>query len=201
MCSHSVARILLAMFSLLLAMPGASESSAAGIAVRTRAMGAVRGELTAAGPRSLPPDAQIEVSLLDVSLADAPARSLADPVRVVPALLPYRFSIPYSPADVIDSHRYVVQARVTHHGRLLFVTDRSYPVLTHGEPDTVNVLMVPVAMEPALPMPGSDRDVHGCIASAGYSWCERLSACARPWELAAERRLPPGEASFRAYCG
>lgn len=34
----------------------------------------------------------------------------------------------------------------------------------------------------AGPMPGSDRDAHGCIASAGYIWCEPLSACIRPWE-------------------
>lgn len=30
---------------------------------------------------------------------------------------------------------------------------------------------------------GGDRDVHGCIASAGYTWSEALSACIRPWEL------------------
>jgi hypothetical protein len=30
--------------------------------------------------------------------------------------------------------------------------------------------------------PGSDRDEHGCIPSAGYSWCEPLQKCIRPWE-------------------
>jgi len=29
---------------------------------------------------------------------------------------------------------------------------------------------------------GSDKDEHGCIASAGYSWCEPLQKCIRPWE-------------------
>ena len=29
---------------------------------------------------------------------------------------------------------------------------------------------------------GNDRDEHGCIASAGYSWCESLNQCHRPWE-------------------
>lgn len=32
------------------------------------------------------------------------------------------------------------------------------------------------------PMPGSDRDSHGCIPSAGYSWCEAKQKCIRPWE-------------------
>ena len=32
------------------------------------------------------------------------------------------------------------------------------------------------------PVPGSDRDSHGCIPSAGYSWCPTLGRCVRPWE-------------------
>lgn len=31
-------------------------------------------------------------------------------------------------------------------------------------------------------MVGADRDEHGCIASAGYSWCEAKSKCLRIWE-------------------
>jgi membrane-bound inhibitor of C-type lysozyme len=31
-------------------------------------------------------------------------------------------------------------------------------------------------------MVGSDRDAHGCIGSAGYSWCEVKQKCLRPWE-------------------
>ena len=32
------------------------------------------------------------------------------------------------------------------------------------------------------PMPGSDRDEHGCIPSAGYTWCEVKQKCLREWE-------------------
>lgn len=31
-------------------------------------------------------------------------------------------------------------------------------------------------------MVGNDRDEHGCILSAGYSWCEAKHNCLRPWE-------------------
>lgn len=31
-------------------------------------------------------------------------------------------------------------------------------------------------------MPGSDRDSHGCIGSAGYVWNESTQKCVRPWE-------------------
>lgn len=29
---------------------------------------------------------------------------------------------------------------------------------------------------------GSDRDSHGCIGSAGYTWCEAKQKCIRIWE-------------------
>jgi len=29
---------------------------------------------------------------------------------------------------------------------------------------------------------GGDRDEHGCIGSAGYSWCETKQKCLRIWE-------------------
>ncbi|MDD5040453.1 MAG: hypothetical protein PHY34_04880 [Patescibacteria group bacterium] len=29
---------------------------------------------------------------------------------------------------------------------------------------------------------GGDRDEHGCIGSAGYSWCEAKQKCLRTWE-------------------
>ncbi len=31
-------------------------------------------------------------------------------------------------------------------------------------------------------MVGNDRDEHGCIGSAGYSWCEEKQKCLRTWE-------------------
>tara|TARA_R110000868_G_scaffold14650_8_gene67830 strand:+ start:259 stop:570 length:312 start_codon:yes stop_codon:yes gene_type:complete len=34
--------------------------------------------------------------------------------------------------------------------------------------------------------PGSDWDVRGCIASAGYLWCELLGRCVRSWETPCE---------------
>jgi len=32
------------------------------------------------------------------------------------------------------------------------------------------------------PIVGGDRDAHGCIGSAGYSWCEVKQKCLRTWE-------------------
>ena len=47
---------------------------------------------------------------------------------------------------------------------------------------------------------GSDKDVHGCIGSAGYSWCERTEKCERPWELAKQDGFNNTMKDFEKYC-
>ncbi len=34
---------------------------------------------------------------------------------------------------------------------------------------------------------GNDSDIHGCIGSAGYSWCEAKQKCLRIWEEPCEQ--------------
>lgn len=58
-----------------------------------------------------------------------------------------------------------------------------------------------------VPPPGSDRDAHGCIGSAGYSWCEAKAKCLRPWEepcaepsSAAPSTVLVSEADSTKYC-
>ena len=47
---------------------------------------------------------------------------------------------------------------------------------------------------------GNDRDAHGCIGSAGYSWCEKTAQCERPWELAKKEGFELTDSSFSAFC-
>jgi len=47
-----------------------------------------------------------------------------------------------------------------------------------AEPATPPV--TPPPSEP--PMVGDDEDEHGCIGSAGYTWCEVKQKCLREWE-------------------
>jgi len=47
---------------------------------------------------------------------------------------------------------------------------------------------------------GTDRDEHGCIGSAGYSWCARENACRRPWELAQEKQFANSAEAYSNYC-
>lgn len=57
---------------------------------------------------------------------------------------------------------------------------------------------------PVEPMPvravGGDRDEHGCLGAAGYTWCGREAACVRSWELAAARGFESSAEAFQRYC-
>ena len=43
---------------------------------------------------------------------------------------------------------------------------------------------------------GNDRDQYGCITSAGYSWCQTLNQCHRPWETVCESSDGNGHGGF-----
>ncbi|VWB42844.1 hypothetical protein [Burkholderia lata] len=61
----------------------------------------------------------------------------------------------------------------------------------------------PPAQSPAPaapPMVGGDRDAHGCIGSAGYSWCEQTQQCERPWELAKQKGFANSALAYEQFC-
>ena len=160
----------------------------------------VRGEVTYRERIAVPPGTQMEVLLLDVSRADAPAQTIGGVTLSDIGQPPYRFEIAYRPDQIVPSHQYVVRARLVHEGRLLFTTDQAYPVITRGHPTEVQIVLKRVGAPPAASTPGADRDEHGCIRSAGYSWCAKEGKCVRPWELAKEKGFAATEEAFRAYC-
>jgi len=48
---------------------------------------------------------------------------------------------------------------------------------------------------------GGASDAHGCIAGAGYTWCQQENKCVRPWELASEKGVDSMTAeAFASYC-
>lgn len=67
---------------------------------------------------------------------------------------------------------------------------------TPPTPSAAPVVPAPVP----IPAPGSDRDAHGCIPSAGYSWCAKENSCVRPWELAAKKSFKNTQEAYEAYC-
>ena len=74
---------------------------------------------------ALPPTAQIEVTLADVSLADAPSRTLASQrFGAEGRQVPFAFALTVDRADLDPRHSYAVSARITDaDGKLMFITD------------------------------------------------------------------------------
>jgi hypothetical protein len=44
------------------------------------------------------------------------------------------------------------------------------------------ILIISPGQKKEVPILGGDKDEHGCIGSAGYSWCEAKQKCLRIWE-------------------
>lgn len=57
----------------------------------------------------------------------------------------------------------------------------------------------PTVMDPPRPI-GGNRDAHGCLVAAGYTWCERERACVRPWELANAKGFENSASGYEAWC-
>lgn len=89
---------------------------------------------------ALPPSAQIEIKLDDVSLADAPSRTMASQSFASEGKqVPFAFSLTVDRADIDPRHSYAVSARITDaDGKLMFITDTRNSV-TFGSGSTVDM--------------------------------------------------------------
>jgi putative lipoprotein len=97
---------------------------------------------------ALPPSAQIEVRLDDVSLADAPARNIAQQAFGADGQqVPIAFLLRFDRSQIDPRHSYAVSARITgDDGKLMFITDTRNSVTFDGGSEidvgTLNLVMV-----------------------------------------------------------
>jgi len=111
------------------------------------------GSITYRERMALTDRAVVEISLLDVSLADAPATVIAQQDMRDPGQVPIRFELPF-PAEIIDPRRvYALQAKIFDRGELQFINDTRVPVLTRGANDRVRMTLVPVQTTPSADTP------------------------------------------------
>lgn len=89
---------------------------------------------------ALPPGAEFEAVIEDVSKAGAPAVVLAR-IGLKPAGVPIPFSIAYDPARLDPRARYSVRARILVDGRLWFASDTIHPVLRDAGESRVDILL------------------------------------------------------------
>ena len=100
---------------------------------------------------ALTPGATLIVELRDVSLADAPAPLIASQTISGPGQVPIKFEVRYNRQDIDDRNRYSITARIVESDdRLAFINDTAYEVITQGNPDKVDMLLVLVEPPPDL---------------------------------------------------
>lgn len=102
---------------------------------------------------SLSPQAQVEVRLLDVSIADMPATTLGIARIDDPGLPPIDFRLEFNPQNIDERKSYVVRAEIREGDRLIFTTDTAYPVLTRGAGNSTALMLVAVGHAPEPPAP------------------------------------------------
>ncbi|MFN4041475.1 MAG: YbaY family lipoprotein [Brevundimonas sp.] len=95
----------------------------------------------------LPPGHTLKVTLDDVSLADAPSRTLAEAtVDLEGRGPPYAVQLSTPALDLDPRHEYAVRAEIRDPaGALRFTTDTRHSVLTRGAPDRVDIVLVGVS--------------------------------------------------------
>jgi putative lipoprotein len=135
-----LASALLAGCSAMSAVSGGSGAAAA----------RVTGTVTYLQRIALPPTAMIRVQLADVSRADAPAVVLGEQViQAGGKEVPFAFEIPYDPARIDPRFTYAAGARIEDGGKLLFINDQRYAVITRGAPTHVDMVLRPVGGAPS----------------------------------------------------
>lgn len=131
----------LGLFSVVLA--GCAQPAAPAPAVPPRQV--IEGTVAWRERIALPPEAELQVSLNDVSRMDAPAVMLAEQrIRLAGRQAPVPFRLDVDAARLDPRKRYVVAARVVVGGALFFINDTAYPVLTQGAGKRVDMTLVRV---------------------------------------------------------
>ncbi|MFZ6747536.1 YbaY family lipoprotein [Undibacterium sp. Ren11W] len=99
---------------------------------------------------ALPPDAVLTVRVEDVSRADAHARVLAETSEVFGnRQVPIRFLLKVPSSAIEERFSYSLRASIKSGNDLLFTTTRSYPVLTRGAANQVDLMLD--AVPPPVP--------------------------------------------------
>jgi len=116
------------------------------------------------------PGAVLEVELLDISRADAPAERLAS-IRVkAQGQVPIPFTLHYDPAMVEQNRSYAVTAKLILEGKTVFRSDTVHPVLTRSASDSIEILMVRTGGRGVPPAPASAGSPGDQAALVGPTW-------------------------------
>jgi putative lipoprotein len=134
--------------SILLALPACAGSKAETPAPASGQSGEqvrVTGTVTYLQRIAMPDSALVIVRIVDASRADAPAEVMGE-ARIVTAgrQVPIPFEIALPTARIQANHSYAAQARIEYDGKLRWITNRHFPVLTRGAGNQIALRVDPV---------------------------------------------------------
>jgi putative lipoprotein len=118
---------------------------------QVRAPVVLQGTVTYLQRIAMHPSAVVEVRLWDLSIDAEVPRVVAEQVIRRPGEPPVAFELTLDAAAFRPDHTYTVSARILVDEAVLFATDTEYRVLTHGAPDSVQLVLARPTAEPKAP--------------------------------------------------
>ncbi len=114
---------------------------------------------------ALPPNARVEVQLVDATDENVPSPLVAERLIDTPGQIPIAFSLAYDPASIRASHTYALRVRIRVDQDIWFASPFDVRVLTAGNPTQVELQLNRVsasgAIVPAAALRGDDPDPPG----------------------------------------
>ena len=127
-----------------------------------RASANLTGTITYREHIPLPPDARVEVQLVDATDENAPSPLVAERLIDEPGQVPIAFSLSYDPASIRANHTYALRVRIRVDPDIWFASPFDVRVLTAGNPAQVELQLERVsasgAIVPAASSRGTDPD-------------------------------------------
>ena len=87
--------------------------------------------------------AMVTIQLLDISKQDVKANVITEEVIKNPGQFSINFDIQYNPDDIQPNNTYSLNVKVEDNDELLFITDKTYPVINNGVTDNIKINVVP----------------------------------------------------------
>lgn len=138
--------LLLVITALSACKPTSEPTSAAAATAETpTARVTLNGEVAYRQRIALPPNAQLKVTISDVSLMDVASPVIAETtIETAGRQVPIPFTLDYDPSLIEPRGRYAVSARITDtSGKLLWITDTHFALPAPGTPANLMLVQVP----------------------------------------------------------
>lgn len=101
----------------------------------------------------LPPNAELTVTLEDVSKMDVAATVISSKLTTLDTAPPYRVALTYDEALIKDNMRYNVRAQIRKDGKLLYTTTQSNnPFVNNSDPLRLKLTKIAPTIKPDVPL-------------------------------------------------